>query len=597
MEQVQFLPVASFIQVLYVAADIRGTLAHDFSLDRALIQLESAALFSSRSSKARQSRVPQTTVHLQDRSIHSGYVHVPYRKHERDHFRKEAPSTMKKTIACITLACFMATLPGCHTTQEVPRAELFLEEDLSIVEVVTYKGEQYVFKASSGGKYAALRDTTLVGVLESGSVVRIPISEVQRVYASKSNTGLTILAVLAIPVLLIAVIAATKESCPFVYSYDGQHYVFDGEPYGGAICDALERTDWCRLEYLKPVDGQYRLLLTNEVNETQYTDEFKLWVIDHRQGTEVVPDAEGNLYCVRIPAKPISALNGRGTDITPWIIEKDRLFWESDLRAKDPAKTSDRRDTILIKFPKPKGATKAKLVVNGSTTVWGSQMLKRMTELHGQDVPQWYEELKDPANQMILEVWNRREELYKLQVKVGTAGGWATRGILWGGGPFISEDRVVPLDLRQVEGDTLRILLAPPAGFWQLNSFAVDYSEETIPEHQEIAGSSMVGHDGADLAGILSATDKRYYVMPETGQKAALSFPAPPARPGYVRTVFAKVSGYYDLRAKAEGPPQAEVFRRISTEPGYPAGFALQEYMKMKSQLLRAAHSVQGEAR
>ena len=88
---------------------------------------------------------------------------------------------------------------------------------------------------------------------------------------------------------------ATKESCPFVYSFDGENYVFDGEPYGGAICPALERTDYCLLENLKPFKNQYLLQLTNEVNETQYTNEFKLWVVDHPQDVSVIPDINGNL--------------------------------------------------------------------------------------------------------------------------------------------------------------------------------------------------------------------------------------------------------------------------------------------------------------
>jgi len=496
----------------------------------------------------------------------------------------------KKTIVWITLACFVATIAGCTTTDEILTQQLRLNEEYSIIEAVTYKGEHYVFREVEG-QGAAVKDSTLVGVLDSGKQVRIPLSEIHRVYAKKVSPGLTILAVVGTTILVVGIIGLiallTKKSCPFVYSFDGQQYVFDGEPFGGAICDALERTDWCQLEHLKPVGGQYRLLLTNEVDETQYTDEFKLWVVDHRPGTVVFPDATGHLYSVQSPLQPIRATDAQGDDISKWVATNDRLFWESDLRSKDPARPADRRDTLLIEFPRASGAAQAKLVVNGSTTMWGSQMLKLMTELHGTQVPQWYEGLKDPVNLALLDAWGMREELYKLQVKVQIGGTWQTRGILWGGGPYVSETRVVPLDLRQVEGDTLRILLAPPAGFWQLNSFAIDYSETPTPEYMEIAASAMVGHDGTDLRNTLSATDKQYYVMPETGQKAAITFPAPPEKPGYVRTVFAKVSGYYDLRARTEGLPQASALERITGEPGYTVSFSLQEYAKWKSELAK----------
>jgi hypothetical protein len=171
-------------------------------------------------------------------------------------------------------------------------------------------------------------------------MVGIPLSEIQSVYISKTDVPLTILAVIGTTAAVVGVAAlivlAMKESCPFVYSYDGQQYVFDGEPYGGAICDALERTDWCKLEHLKPIDGEYRLLLTNEVNETQYTDEFKLWAVDHEPGTAVLPDGEGNLCCLRNLLPVTHATDARGNNITHWVKENDKLFWESDLRRKDP---------------------------------------------------------------------------------------------------------------------------------------------------------------------------------------------------------------------------------------------------------------------
>ena len=72
------------------------------------------------------------------------------------------------------------------------------------------------------------------------------------------SAGLTVLAVvgsLLVAFIGIVVIAAlTKKSCPFLYSFDGQQYVFDGEPYGGAIMSSLARIDYPELKH--PPRGQ-----------------------------------------------------------------------------------------------------------------------------------------------------------------------------------------------------------------------------------------------------------------------------------------------------------------------------------------------------
>ena len=93
-------------------------------------------------------------------------------------------------------------------------------------------------------------------------------------------------------------------------------------------------------------------------------------------------------------------------------------------------------------------------------------------------------------------------------------------------------------------------------------------------------------HDGVDLCPVLESTDSNYYVMPEVGQRATLTFPVPPIRPGLERTIFAKVSGYYDMHLDSKGTPQSEVVARINSEPGYVTKFALQEYFKWRKEQL-----------
>lgn len=498
----------------------------------------------------------------------------------------------KRIIAAFTLVCFIGYLQGCYSKRQISREQLEQHPDYSIAKVVTVDGEVFEFSTTPLLE-ARVRMDMIEGSLKDGDIKRIPLSQVKMVYIQKFDPVLTGLAVIGVSALLVGagflIWAATKESCPFVYSYNGEQYVFDGEPYGGAICRGLQRADLCKLEHLRPVDGEYRLLLTNEVNETQYTDEFKLCVVDHPQEVDVIQDAEGNFYTVAALQKPLRVVDHRDEDLQQWLSEKDLLFWESDVLSKDPANPADLRDTLFLTFPKPTNADKAKLVAHGCTTLWGSQMLRKMTEIRGNRLENWYAGLNNTAEKEMLNAWNKREQIYQLQVYVWAGNTWAHRGEITGGGPFIAEERIVPLDLADVEGDTLKIRVSPPSGFWQLNSFAVDYSQEVPFEFQDIAASSAIGHDGADLRPILGSTDGSYYVMPEVGQVAYLKFPVPPSKVNSKRTVFAKVSGYYDMHLNTSGKPKSEIVHRIVFEPGYVTKFALQEYFNWRSEQLEKA--------
>jgi len=166
----------------------------------------------------------------------------------------------------------------------------------------------------------------------------IPLDEVELVWVRKVDAGMTFLATAGGVVLSVAAIGIIgmllKESCPFVYSFDGERYVFDAEPYGGAICEGMQRTEWCGLEYLEEADGLYQMLVTNEVNETQYTDEMRLVVVDHPRGTQVVADEEGVLHTISRPMAPVAAHDEEGRSLLFYVGENDWVFWKTDMDEK-----------------------------------------------------------------------------------------------------------------------------------------------------------------------------------------------------------------------------------------------------------------------
>jgi hypothetical protein len=466
---------------------------------------------------------------------------------------------------------------------EIPKADVasrsFADKGRKTVSIRTKGGQEYRSVEVVG------EDENTLRLAVKGEESCAPLAEYQQLLVRKVNSGKTALFVvggLLLTLVGIAVIvAATKESCPFVYSFDGEQYVFDAEPYGGALCPGLKRTEWCRLEHLREVDGRYRLRLTNEVDETQHTDELKLLVVDHPAGTEVVPDERGVLHTVSSPEPPLSARDRLGRDLLPLVATGDVYFWESQLEGRDDAWDAALREELTFEFPRPKGATRARLLFNGCNTVWASQMLKRYLELHGREVQACYDRLNSsPLFRGAIAAWNAREELYQLQIRVETPRGWVTKGTVMGGGPFISETRAYPIDVRDVEGDRLRVRLMPAAGFWMVDSLAVDYGDGLPARVREIAPLEAVDDTGADLREALAATDDRYASMPEIGQWAEITFASPPRAPGSRRSFVVKASGYYDIHLSARGDPRRDILTRYQSEPGFWARFALQEYRR-----------------
>lgn len=381
------------------------------------------------------------------------------------------------------------------------------------------------------------------------------------------TVGLTVGILAGVAAVGAVVIAATKQSCPFVYSWDGSNWVFDAEPYGGAVTKGLERADDVVLEHLVADAGVYRLLLTNEVLETQRTNHVCLRVVDHAPGVRVVPDETGGLHALRSPKKPTSARLSVDRDVLPWLEATDERVIEAQ-----PAISPDggTRDEIVMTFPRPQHPTAARLVANAGTSLSGSYMIRLGLGLRGRELASWYRDLDSRVGSRAdLEQWIAEEELWRLKFDVLEEKGWRTRGSLIGTGPLIVKDRVVPIDLTHAVGAEVSIRIRPPRGFWSLNAFALDDGPEPALEVRDVPVSLARGADGTDRTEALRSADDAYDTIEIGSQSVWLTFDAPPLREGLARTVLLHAQGYYTLGLAADGEPDRARLARLESEPGY----------------------------
>jgi hypothetical protein len=157
---------------------------------------------------------------------------------------------------------------------------------------------------------------------------------------------------------------------------------------------------------------------------------------------------------------------------------------------------------------------------------------------------------------------------------VEESAGWKIRGVIQGGG---MGSRVVQLDVSQVKGDQVHIRLQPPAGFWAINSAAIDYSPEQNLEVNRIAPQSARTGKGKDVLPELQATDG-LYLKALKGDTAAIGFTAPPEPAGMSRTVFLHSNGFYRPDVRTQGPADTTTLSRIFGTSDGLARFAAERY-------------------
>lgn len=414
-------------------------------------------------------------------------------------------------------------------------------------------------------------------------ITQLPLDQVETVWVktSKNARFVGFLIGATVDALVIAAVLSSQNkeespstsdtsvafSCPYVYSFDGEHYVLDSEPFGGALFRAAQRTDLDNLDYLLDVGGTYRLRIANELQETQYIDEIKLLVVDHDPAVKVAPSFRGELYGLSSLLPPEKAVNYEGADVLPLVIKRDEHFWVSNPFHREVNDRKSLRDGLILEFPRPAGSSSVRLLVNVQNTLWASYLQGKMLAFQGRDLDHWYETLNqsEALRKALLQTMVREGMLL---VYAWDGQKWRYQDFIWEVGPALPKDQVVELDLSDIPGNILRIRLEVPPGFWMVNSVQADFSSNSPLKVQELSPVYAKNGTGRNILSLLLSEDGRHYVMEKTGEFAEVQFPAIQKQPGTSRTFILQISGYYTIHVQAKGEPQYARVERFMKQPG-----------------------------
>jgi hypothetical protein len=336
-------------------------------------------------------------------------------------------------------------------------------------------------------------------------------------------------------------------SCPYVYSGTGGRFVLEGETLVGALNRGAQRSDPIVLPSLRAEGGIFRVRVATRLEEVDYVDALSLEVIDHPPASVVVRDDAGNLHVVLDSLPPLRAVDARGHDRLPELGSSDQQSWEADDR--EALVDGKIRDSVVVEFPRPAGASKATLLLRGRGTSFvqdayhayvrqfgpGFTNLMRLTSFS-----RWYR----PAIEHFLDQLG-------LEVSIKAGDGWTRAAGVRPIGPAATQDVAVTLTLPPPDASgLLSVRLAAMPGSWLVDSVKVSYRAFREPEFAaaSAAAARLVQPSGSeeavDLAAILR--EDQHYQRLVKDEELEVDFPAPTdPRVGWSRTGVLRIAGYY----------------------------------------------------
>ena len=363
--------------------------------------------------------------------------------------------------------------------------------------------------------------------------------------------------------VLVIIVALTKSSCPFVYAYDGNDYLFSGEIFSGATQPGLERDDYMLLPGIVSSEGTYSLSLTNEVHEIQSVNLASLLVVDHPADLSVLIDKTGQIQTYHNPTVPVTAENNTGRDILGLIGKKDSVYFSGN--PQDVGK--DGIETIVMKFLKPYDCKSAKLVIRAKNSFWLDVLFTKFHSMFGEKYNTFSDKQESAStgklNKFLL------DQNIPLSVYIEKEGKWQSAGYYNIAGPMAMRDDVLPVDLAGISSDTVKIKLETGFLFWEVDYAGMDFSKTEKVFQADLAAASALDRNGADVIDLIRSKDKNYMVLKEVGDEVMLDFNEPSIQ-NSSRSVFLHTSGYYKILRDQTGPPDKQALKTFRKPNRFP---------------------------
>jgi tetratricopeptide (TPR) repeat protein len=181
------------------------------------------------------------------------------------------------------------------------------------------------------------------------------------------------------------------SSCPYLYTWNGERFVFVTDFMGGGEMGHLDAprtfnmpdpTEYVRIprDLLRERDGRYELKVTNELEEALFVDRLQLISVAHPEGVEVYPN-EGlteppqpfKIYSTRDAHPPLAAVDEHGHDVLSRIARLDREY-PDDFKLQPIRGYADNHElTLKLDAGSP---ARVKLLLTGWTDyAWSSDNL------------------------------------------------------------------------------------------------------------------------------------------------------------------------------------------------------------------------------
>jgi hypothetical protein len=299
------------------------------------------------------------------------------------------------------------------------------------------------------------------------------------------------------------------SSCPFIYSWQGNRYVLEGEAFGIAYGKAQEMKTSTVLPNLN-LDGEnLQVRITNERPETQFFNTISLHVVEIEPHAKIIADNNQDLWPVFKPTNPLSAFDNSERNVLNKLFDRDNQYWESDI--DDHILKSDFEDIIELSFQRPNNYKNGSLTIHAINTYFANLVYEKMFEFLGDQALPFLQALENDPE--IIQGFNDWIIESSLKVSVWDGTSWNQCGLIFPEANVAPFSRLVRLDIPNDIGDKVKIQLKSVTDIWKIDAVGLDWTPVEKLEKKVVPLLSIGGQLSENQIELIDKKDDQYAVL------------------------------------------------------------------------------------
>lgn len=216
-------------------------------------------------------------------------------------------------------------------------------------------------------------------------------------------------------------------------------------------------------------------------------------------------------------------------------------------------------------------------------------MMQEMIRRLGSATRAWYDPATTSASASRMTRAQHGEGF--LVASVWDNGAWREIGSVWEAGPEVMKRQVLPLDLRAVHGDRIRIRLEGAPSFWRLDRVALAPAISGTATTRTLLPAKAIAPAGRDVTERLASVDHEYVDMQRGDTVRVEMRDAVPVARGMERSYLARTSGWYQIVGDDNARPDLALLATLTTTSHGAARVSIERMNAVLARLDREAHN------